>query len=68
MGVVLLVTNPRSGYLTPRIPPFSKHSLYIAVTFTCIKLLKLDGVGPVDNRPPTDKLPQFVKKKASKTK
>ena len=25
--------------------------------------LKLDGVGPVDNRPSTDKLHQFVKKK-----
>ena len=27
------------------------------------KILKLDGVGPVDNRPSTDKLHHFVKKK-----
>ena len=26
-------------------------------------LLKLDGVGPVDNRPSTDKLHYFVRKK-----
>ena len=26
-------------------------------------LLKLDGVGPVDNRPSTDKLHHFVQKK-----
>ena len=28
--------------------------------------LKLDGVGPVDNRPSTDKLHHFVKKKEKK--
>ena len=28
--------------------------------------LKLDGVGPVDNRPSTDKLHQFVRKKINK--
>ena len=28
-------------------------------------LLKLDGVGPVDNRPSPDKLNHFVKKKFS---
>ena len=28
---------------------------------------KLDGVGPVDNRPSTDKLHHFVKKKQKKT-
>ena len=30
------------------------------------KGLKLDGVGPVDNRPSTHKLPKFVKKKEKK--
>ena len=31
-------------------------------------LLKLDGVGPVDNRPSTDKLHLMVKKKQTKKK
>ena len=31
-----------------------------------INLTKLDGVGPVDNRPSTDKLQHFVKKKEEK--
>ena len=30
--------------------------------------LKLDGVGPVDNRPSTDKLLHFVQKKEEKRK
>ena len=30
--------------------------------------LKLDGVGPVDNRPSTDKLHHFVQKKKIKKK
>ena len=30
------------------------------VIFLCVKL---DGVGPVDNRPSTDKLQDFVQKK-----
>ena len=30
------------------------------------QLLKLDGVGPVDNRPSTDKLQHFVKKNKNK--
>ena len=29
---------------------------------------KLDGVGPVDNRPSTDKLQHFVRKKKKKKK
>ena len=35
----------------------------------CVSLdpTKLDGVGPVDNRPPTDKLHQVVKKKKNMT-
>ena len=28
--------------------------------------LKLDGVGPVDNRPSTDKLNQFIQKRKKK--
>ena len=28
-----------------------------------LKVYKLDGVGPVDNRPSTDKLHHFVRKK-----
>ena len=36
---------------------------------TCLrirKVCKLDGVGPVDNRPPTDYLNPFVKKRRNK--
>ena len=31
-----------------------------------MSLLKLDGVGPIDNRPSTDKLHHFVRKKEEK--
>ena len=33
-----------------------------------VKLFKLDGVGPVDNRASTDKLHHFVRKKIKKNK
>ena len=32
------------------------------MAFKTVKHYKLDGVGPVDNRPSTDKLHHFVKK------
>jgi hypothetical protein len=31
-----------------------------------VRLSKLDGVGPVDNRPSTNKLHDFVRKKTTK--
>ena len=34
----------------------------------CMYVAKLDGVGPVDNRPSTDKLHHFVRKKKLKKK
>ena len=34
--------------------------------FGRVLLIKLDGVGPVDNRPSTDKLHHFVRKKKTK--
>ena len=34
--------------------------------FICKERVKLDGVGPVDNRPSTDKLHNFVRKKKKK--
>ena len=55
--------------LIGKINPFSK----VTVTFEPVKRFgcpsgfriskKLDGVGPVDNRPSTDKLHNFVQKK-----
>ena len=33
------------------------------VCFGCVRFKKLDGVGPIDNRPSTDKLHHLVKKK-----
>ena len=35
---------------------------------TCLQISKLDGVGPVDNRPSTNKLHHFVPKKKFKIK
>ena len=35
-------------------------------TSWCNYIIKLDGVGPVDNRPSTDKLHQFVKNEEEK--
>ena len=37
-------------------------------TYAVLYLVKLDGVGPVDNRPSTDKLHHFVRKKRKKKK
>ena len=37
-------------------------------TILKVKILKLDGVGPVDNKPSTDKLHHFVQKKKKKKK
>ena len=42
-------------------------SLYLAC-IACMIFYKLDGVGPVDNRPCTDKLHHFVKEKKKKKK
>ena len=39
-----------------------KQDAYISTEIN----IKLDGVGPVDNRPSTDKLHHFVKKKKNK--
>ena len=39
----------------------TSHIAYEFVSFT-----KLDGVGPIDNRPSTDKLHHFVRKKKKK--
>ena len=33
-----------------------------------LKVYKLDGIGPVDNRPSTDKLHHFVRRKKKKKK
>ena len=41
---------------------FAKNSVWLAMYFVG-RQLKLDGVGPVDNIPSTDKLHHFVKKK-----
>ena len=38
----------------------------IYTAFKRVSKVKLDGVGPVDNRPSTDKLHQFVQKKKEK--
>ena len=40
----------------------TKKALFKYVLFN-VMYTKLDGVGPVDNRPATDKLHHFVKKK-----
>ena len=34
--------------------------------YDLVRLIKLDGIGPVDNRPSTNKLHHFVKKKWKK--
>ena len=61
-GVAQLVTY------TPyaKIPLFANLLLYSAITLNQCGNIKLDGVGPVDNRPSTNKLHHIVKKKKKK--
>ena len=52
---------------------YSEEEDYLEIEHNCIRLLivvlemqKLDGVGPVDNRPSTDQLHYFDQKKSKK--
>ena len=40
----------------------------VSTNSEALDILKLDGVGPVDNRPSTDKLHHFVQKKEEEKK
>ena len=42
------------------------HGLHAGPSYKLLITTKLDGVGPVDNRPSTDKLHHFVRKKIKK--
>jgi hypothetical protein len=45
---------------------FKVINYFVDVFILRIYVLKLDGVGPVDNRPSTDKLHHFVREKTTK--
>ena len=59
-----MITNKVNEVATSK-----KHALLFKAHFVIFfsqKLKKIDGVGPVDNRPSTNKLHPFVQKKKKK--
>ena len=74
-GVALFVADPpQANSTTKQNPLICNPSPYIGLTldpimrlyiFCMLDALKLDGVGPVDNKPSSDWLHHFVKKKVT---
>ena len=70
-GVVTLITDPpcanSTSFQNPALwyPPTLSQSIF-NIPGLAGAVLKLDGVGPVNNRPSPDKLHHFVKKRRRK--
>ena len=63
-----LVTNAAATTASKPLYTPAEYSIGYMARYVGQKHKKLDGVGPVDNRPFTDKLQQIVKKNQKKKK